>query len=399
MAIQKIQVADKPTLDDTLQAVGTVGSRLTKLSEDKIGNKDDSYSDASVVAGTAMAKLNKVIRNTEDIQTNLSGSKSPNVVKYTTTSSGEVVNTSNNYSNILTSSVMNDSFYFVTGKPNDSVSDYKQELKRYDCKADIPFSRIVLDGYKITCSCVNNNLLYLGSYYSSVINGYDENCKLISTITLPNNSCDNIFSFNSDLYICSKNNMYKYNKETSKVESLGFSVNTNDPFRNDKGKIEYNGSLYMINGDKTAVYKFDSVKKTPAKIIGVTSKASDKNVYCLAILNNKLCFVGNGWFSIIDNDTFDNDNCVSFSVYKSGYNSFFANNRLYTIQSDTSSYQIYKILSEINCILPSGSTLYTNAPSTYPSLEQQSDGGYKIPKTTEVQILTPNPDDTYFTVC
>ena len=399
MAIQKIQVADKPTLDDTLQAVGTLGSRLTKLSEDKIGNKDDYYGDASVIAGTAMAKLNKVIKNTENIQTGLTGSKSPNVVKYTTTSSGEITNTSNNYGDILTSSVMNDSFYFVTGEPDDSVSKYKQELKRYDCKTNIPFSRIVLDGSKITCSCVNNNLLYLGSYYSSTINGYDKNRELISTITLPNNSCDNIFSFNSDLYICSKNNMYKYNKETSKVESLGFSVGLNDPFYNDKGKIEYNGSLYMINKDRTAVYKFDNVNKTPTKIIGVTSEKSSLNVYCLAILNNKLCFVGNGWLSIIDNDTFDVGNLFSFSAYHAGYTSFFANNRLYTIQSSTSTYSIYKLFSEINCILPSGSTLYTNAPSTYPSLEQQSDGGYKIPKTTEVQILTFNPDDTYFTVC
>lgn len=69
MAIQKIQVADKPTLDDTLQAVGTVGSRLTKLSEDKIGNKDDDYSNASVIAGTAMAKLNKLIKQLETVTT------------------------------------------------------------------------------------------------------------------------------------------------------------------------------------------------------------------------------------------------------------------------------------------------------------------------------------------
>ena len=52
---KKIQVADKPTLDDTLQAVGTVGSRLTKLSTDVTGNSNHVY---TLVINDMMVNIN-----------------------------------------------------------------------------------------------------------------------------------------------------------------------------------------------------------------------------------------------------------------------------------------------------------------------------------------------------
>lgn len=106
MAIQKIQVADKPTLDDTLQAVNIIGSRLSKLSNDKIGQTDDDYVSASEIAGTAMAKLNRVIRQLDTIANEAQDilNKTNTIISNTSESGGEklVYYLANHKSKVLT---------------------------------------------------------------------------------------------------------------------------------------------------------------------------------------------------------------------------------------------------------------------------------------------------------
>lgn len=170
MAIQKIQVADKPTLDNTWENTMNTLTNLGNLRNKQIGQTDDDYVSASEIAGTAMAKLNRVIRQLDTIANEAQDilNKTNTIISNTSESGGEkfVYFLKQHYSKtettLFTETPTKDTLYLisadVSGKTDDSYKLYVNNIL-----LDINNSKsTIYDGY------ISNNIDY-GSYKNAMI--------------------------------------------------------------------------------------------------------------------------------------------------------------------------------------------------------------------------------------
>lgn len=131
MAIQKIQVADKPTLDNTWENTINTLTSLGNLRNKQIGQTDDDYVSASEIAGTAMAKLNRVIRQLDTIANEAQDilNKTNTIISNTSESGGEklVYYLANHKSKVLTThfteTPTKDTLYLISADASGSSND------------------------------------------------------------------------------------------------------------------------------------------------------------------------------------------------------------------------------------------------------------------------------------
>jgi len=155
MAIQKIQVADKPTLDNTWENTMNTLTNLGNLRNKQIGQTDDDYVSASEIAGTAMAKLNRVIRQLDTIANEAQDilNKTDTIISNTSESGGEKFvfylkqHHSKTETTLFTETPTKDTLYLISADVSGKTDD----------------------GYTL---CVNNIFLHVSNSKSTIYDGY-----------------------------------------------------------------------------------------------------------------------------------------------------------------------------------------------------------------------------------